>query len=88
MDDLKARLRREVPYQGKSRPAFLCDEAADRIEQLEARITVLEEALGLFDDTIKHQYSGSREAMSDLTYAAQKAARVLKRGAWKDLSDD
>lgn len=38
MTDLKARLRREVPYQGKSRPAFLCHEAADRIEQLEAEL--------------------------------------------------
>ena len=51
-----------------------------------AEIERLREALGLFDDLIKHQYSGSQEAMSDMTYAAQNAARILKRGAWASLA--
>jgi len=38
----------------------------------------LKEALQAFDALIKHQYTGTQEAMSDLTYAAQQAARVLK----------
>jgi hypothetical protein len=35
------------------------------------------EALREWDDLIKHQYSGSREAMSDMTYAAQHTAALL-----------
>jgi hypothetical protein len=50
-----------------------------------AEIERLREALGLFDDLIEHQYSGSQEAMSDMAYAAQNAARILKRGAWAAL---
>ena len=45
-------------------------EAADHIEKLEA-------ALHQWDDLIRHQYSGSREAMSDLTDAAQLTAALL-----------
>jgi len=37
----------------------------------------LRDALLTFDALIKHQYTGTQEAMSDLTYAAQNAARVL-----------
>jgi hypothetical protein len=35
------------------------------------------EGLREWDDLIKHQYSGSREAMSDMTYAAQHTAALL-----------
>ncbi len=35
------------------------------------------EALEEFDALIKHQYTGSREAMSDLTHAAQQAASAI-----------
>jgi hypothetical protein len=44
---------------------------------------VLRDALVEFDGLIRHQYSGSREAMSDLTYAAQHAAKALAQ-----LTDD
>lgn len=40
-DDLSAliaRLRAEVPYEGKSRVAFQCHEAADAIESLQAEL--------------------------------------------------
>ena len=57
------------------------------LTEARAEIERLREALGMFDDLIKHQYSGSREAMSDMAYAAQNAARVLKRGAWAELGD-
>jgi len=50
---------------------------ADRIEALTA-------ALEKFDDLIQYQYSGSREAMSAMTEAAQEGARVLCRGTWKE----
>ena len=53
-------------------------EAADEIERLEAENAALRDALLTFDALIKHQYSSSKEGMSDLTYAARNAARVLK----------
>jgi hypothetical protein len=34
-------------------------------------------ALHEWDAIIQHQYSGSREAMSDMTYAAQRTAHLL-----------
>ena len=46
------------------------DEAADRIEKLEA-------VLHQWDDLIRHQYNGSREAMSDMTDAAGITAALL-----------
>jgi hypothetical protein len=58
-----------------------CDAA--RLE-LAARIRALEEALLEWDALIKHQYHGSREAMSDMTVIAQKTAALLKLGAWSD----
>ena len=50
---------------------------ADRIEELEAKLAKAVEGLREWDDLIKHQYSGSREAMSDMTYAAQHTAALL-----------
>lgn len=44
-DDLVARLLREVPYQGKSRVAFQCHEAADEIETLRAELREVREEL-------------------------------------------
>jgi hypothetical protein len=70
----------------KAAEESLGDQLAARKEQAD-EIVRLREALGLFDDLIKHQYSGSQEAMSDMTYAAQNAARVLKRGAWAALGE-
>ena len=65
-DDIVARLN--------SSYAFLRDplhlEARDEIERLRA-------ALHEWDALIEHQYSGSREAMSDMTYAAQRTAHLL-----------
>jgi hypothetical protein len=46
-------------------------------DTLEAENAALKSALQAFDALIKHQYTGTQEAMSDLTYAAQQAARVL-----------
>jgi hypothetical protein len=43
----------------------------------EAKLAKAVEALREWDDLIKHQYSGSREAMSDMTYAAQHTAALL-----------
>jgi regulator of replication initiation timing len=37
----------------------------------------LREALHQWDALIKHQYSGSRQAMSELTNAAQNTAQIL-----------
>jgi hypothetical protein len=43
----------------------------------EAKLAKAVKALREWDDLIKHQYSGSREAMSDMTYAAQHTAALL-----------
>ena len=45
-------------------------EKNDEIERLRA-------ALHDWDALIRHQYSGSQEAMSDMTYAAQRTAHLL-----------
>ena len=50
---------------------------ADDMRELERENAALIEALVEFDALIKHQYTGTREAMSDLHYAAQAAAKVL-----------
>lgn len=38
MTDITERLRAVIPYQGKSKVAFLCHEAADTIEALRAEL--------------------------------------------------
>jgi len=62
----------------------------DEIDRLRA-------ALHEWDALIEHQYSGSREAMSDMTYAAQRTAHLLygdepwpepRRAALGEASDD
>lgn len=66
-------------------------DAADEIERLrtgnrlhlelaltkEAEIERLREALLMWDYLIEYQYSGSREAMSDMTHAARHTAQLL-----------
>jgi hypothetical protein len=49
----------------------------DMIERHAAKLAKAMEGLREWDDLIKHQYSGSREAMSDMTYAAQHTAALL-----------
>lgn len=49
-DQLIARLRNAVPYQGRSEQAFLCHEAADVIEALLAERERLRWALKAIDD--------------------------------------
>jgi regulator of replication initiation timing len=51
--------------------------AADEIKRLEAENKRLREALHEWDALIRHQYSGSREAMSDMVEAAQNTAQLL-----------
>ena len=58
----------------------LAGDQVDLCRQLiaaEAKLAKVVEALREWDDLIKHQYSGSREAMSDMTYAAQHTAALL-----------
>lgn len=77
IDDIVTRLRlRTDPSQMlmsyPARPALdmLCHEAAAIIER---QRLVLHE----WDALIKHQYSGSQQAMSDMTDAAQATAHLL-----------
>jgi hypothetical protein len=83
-----ARLTYEVDYQHHQMIPVgrLAAEASARIKELEREAAALRNALLMFDALIKHQYSGSREAMSDMHYAAQNAARLLKVGAWSDTA--
>jgi regulator of replication initiation timing len=64
---------------------------------LQKEIERLRAALHEWDALIQHQYSGSREAMSDMTYAAQRTAHLLygdepwpepRRAALGEASDD
>jgi len=65
-DDIVDRL--DASYEFLRDPLHL--EARDEIERLR-------DALHEWDALIRHQYSGSQEAMSDMTYAAQHTAHVL-----------
>ena len=66
-DDIVTRLR---VWSADESTWDLLTEAADEIKRLRA-------ALHEWDALIQHQYSGSREAMSDMTYSAQRTAHVL-----------
>jgi hypothetical protein len=97
MTDITERLRlRNDPsqmlmcYPPRPAPDMLCYEAAAEIERLR-------DALHEWDALIRHQYSGSQEAMSDMTYAAQRTAHLLhgdepwpepRRAALGEASDD
>ena len=67
----------------KEAEAYADELAGDQVDlcrQLiaaEDKLAKAVEALREWDDLIKHQYSGSREAMSDMTYAAQHTAALL-----------
>jgi hypothetical protein len=86
-DDIVARLR---AWSADESTWDLLKEAADEIERLL-------DALHEWDALIRHQYSGSQEAMSDMTYAAQRTAHLLygdepwpepRRAALGEASDD
>jgi hypothetical protein len=62
-------------YSRQDRADITALPAADPLA--DPRVQALVEALREWDDLIKHQYSGSREAMSDMTYAAQHTAALL-----------
>ena len=62
-----------------------CKGYADRIAALEAENARLRELLLQWDALIKHQYSGSREAMSDMQEAAFTTVEALK--AWREVTD-
>jgi chromosome segregation ATPase len=47
------------------------------IDEYEEEHSELRAALHEWDALIRHQYSGSQEAMSDMTYAAQHTAHLL-----------
>ena len=47
------------------------------VNDLLALVETMLDALIEFDMLIKHDYTGSREAMTDLTYAAQADAKAL-----------
>jgi hypothetical protein len=51
--------------------------AIAEIKKLRARIAELEAALKNWDALIRHQYTGSCEAMSDMTVCAQETAKLL-----------
>jgi hypothetical protein len=60
----------ELIYHNKDCVEIGLHEMLEEIERLRA-------ALHEWDALIRHQYSGSQEAMSDMTYAAQRTAHVL-----------
>ena len=52
-----------------------CNKIIDDYEEEHSRLRA---ALHEWDALIEHQYSGSREAMSDMTYAAKHTAHLLR----------
>lgn len=59
-------------------PNIVLKYAQKKIDELRAALAETKQVLEEFDVLIKHQYTSTREAMSDLTYAAQHCAAVLK----------
>lgn len=53
------------------------DNMKEELKQCYDEIERLREGLVMWDLLIEHQYTGSREAMSDMTYAAQHTAQLL-----------
>ena len=66
----------ELEAMNKNQEAMI-RQADRRGDALETKLAKTLAALREWDDLIKHQYSGSREAMSDMTYAAQHTAALL-----------
>jgi hypothetical protein len=80
--DLEAKLalmmsERDEAWRRAAHSEKMWGEAEVKMAECEARLRKAVEALREWDDLIKHQYSGSREAMSDMTYAAQHTAALL-----------
>jgi len=73
--DGKHRYGVRFPSDGKIYGGHECVEVKPR--EMMDEIERLRAALHEWDALIEHQYSGSREAMSDMTYAAQRTAHVL-----------
>jgi len=60
-----------------SRVAKLLADQAEEIVKLKKKNAELVEALHQWDALIQHQYTGSKQAMSDMTDAAQHTAFLL-----------
>jgi hypothetical protein len=95
--DGKHRYGVRFPSDGKIYGGHECVEVKPR--EMMDEIERLRAALHEWDALIEHQYSGSREAMSDMTYAAQRTAHLLygdehrtwpepRRAALGEASDD
>lgn len=92
LDDMRAeveRLRAEIPVAASLKIKAECAEIernearavvwrqAKEITDLRAEVKRMREALIEWDALIKHQFSGSREAMSDMQYAALNTKQIL-----------
>jgi hypothetical protein len=73
--DGKHRYGVRFPSDGQIYGGHECVEVT--LNDLLAEIERLRDALHEWDALIQHQYSGSQEAMSDMTYAAQRTAHLL-----------
>ena len=84
------KLRVEVDHERKSHRAYarLCEETENQLEaaierlirerdEALAGVERLREVLIEWDALIQHQYSGSRDAMTDMQYAALRTKRIL-----------
>ena len=66
------------------REAVRAEQAAD-LAKFKALAETLAGALEEWDELIKHQYFGSREAMSGMNYAAQRGLKALRQ--WEEARD-
>jgi len=74
MTALQQELRKSMHYLSMRKR----EQAANRIDALEAENKRLREALTEYDALIRYQYTGSREAMHALTKAAQNGFKALE----------
>jgi hypothetical protein len=74
-DDFIVDLKGYILREHRSPRDAWCD--PDDVQAAIDEIERLRDALHEWDALIRHQYSGSQEAMSDMTYAAQRTAHLL-----------
>lgn len=87
IERLRAEIERLYNEDTKTRHAlrgwvWVCPDGGDeptheRVSAVVAEVERLREVLIEWDALIKHQFSGSREAMTDMQYAALKTKRIL-----------
>jgi hypothetical protein len=82
MGELQRELRGVIPYQGKSRVAFLCHKAADELDRLTAENARLRAKLELTPENVERVKADIRTHFaSDMTAGIVATAAIKALGA-------